>query len=139
VSAQGDDGERAVAHVHGQGIQVGDGSRQHNQFGGAYIERKVIQPARPAPARIVVGGIPQAPPAFQPREDLLSQLRAAGPGISVVTAVTGMRGVGKTQVAAAYARECINEGCERRKCRKAGTRPAGGRRRGTASRLRQRS
>lgn len=110
MSARDEDGGPRVTHVQGQGIQVGDGGRQYNQFGGTYIEKQVIQSAGPEPAQIVVGDIPQAPPAFQPREDLLSALGAASPGASIVTAVTGMRGVGKTQLAAAYARQRVNEG-----------------------------
>lgn len=81
-----------------QGFQVGDHNLQINfLFGGR-------QPAAP----VVAGNIPQAPPAFQLREDLMAELRAAGPGVYVVRAVTGMRGVGKTQLAAAYARERID-------------------------------
>jgi Tetratricopeptide repeat len=91
--------ETAMDVTGGQGVQVGDGGVQINLFAGE-------QPRGP----VVAGNVPQAPPAFQPREDLMAALRAAGPGVSVVRAVTGLRGVGKTQLAAAYARACIDAG-----------------------------
>src|ERR1700733_2389866 len=81
------------------GTQIGDGNVQINLFG----DRTPTGP-------VVAGNVPRQPPAFQPRADLMAQLRAHGPGVSVVRAVTGMRGVGKTQLAAAYARECIDVG-----------------------------
>jgi tetratricopeptide (TPR) repeat protein len=49
----------------------------------------------------VAGCIPQQPLGFQPRPRLLAKLNRAGRGVSVLT---GMPGVGKTQLAAAYAR-----------------------------------
>ena len=83
-----------------KGVYVGDHGVQVN------LLLSGSQPALP----LVVGNIPQQPLALQPRDDLMRELRAAGPGVSVVRVVTGMRGVGKTQLAAAYARECVNSG-----------------------------
>ena len=98
----------------GRGVQVGDHGIQDNKYIQTYIEKQVIQPG-PVPAgevRVVAGDIPQEPPGFQPRADLLAELDAPSPRgrVSVVHAVTGMRGVGKTQLAAAYARARLGEG-----------------------------
>jgi tetratricopeptide (TPR) repeat protein len=60
--------------------------------------------------QIVVGDIPQEPMAFQSRTALvlkLAQPQGAG-GVPVVQVLTGLLGVGKTHLAAAYARACIN-------------------------------
>ena len=66
----------------------------------------------PVPAVVVAGEIPQEPLGFQPRAELLAGLDAPGPGarVQVVHALTGMRGVGKTHLAAAYARAKLAEG-----------------------------
>jgi tetratricopeptide (TPR) repeat protein len=89
------------------------------------VRRSAVVPVRSAPAlpggvragaevrpgQVVVGEIPREPAAFVGRETLgrLADAARRGP-VAVVCAVTGMRGVGKTQIAAAYARARVREG-----------------------------
>ena len=90
-----------VSVTGGQGTQVGTGNIQVNVS---------APPPRPAAGLVVVGEIPREPPGWQPRPGLLAAVRDLGPGSRVVVAaVTGMRGVGKTQVAAACARARLGE------------------------------
>jgi hypothetical protein len=69
-----------VAGSHG--FQVGDGNVQN-----IYYQPDDGRPSGP----VVAGEIPQELAAFQSREELLGVLRSAGPGVSLVAAVTGMR------------------------------------------------
>jgi tetratricopeptide (TPR) repeat protein len=100
----------------GQGVQIGDHNIQHNKFVQMSVEKQYVGTQvihllpTPSIGQVVAGYVPQEPPAFQPREDLLSMLLAAGPRVPLVRVLTGMRGAGKSQLAAAYARTCIEEG-----------------------------
>ena len=95
----------------GQGVQVGDENTQVNYFIQKYIDQRGAGEAVAAGAgTVVTGNIPQRPGAFQPRAGLQEELRGSGPGAAVVRVMAGLRGVGKTQAAAAYARGCINAG-----------------------------
>lgn len=79
---------------------------------GVWAGRDRLFVAAAVPARgvqVVVGEIPQRPPAFQQCADLRARLLDAK-GVAVVTAVTGSRGIGKTHLAAAVARGCVEQG-----------------------------
>jgi tetratricopeptide (TPR) repeat protein len=54
--------------------------------------------------QLVVGNIPREPAGFQTRAGLLAELDRTDAGVSVMHAATELRGVGRTQLAAAYAR-----------------------------------
>jgi tetratricopeptide (TPR) repeat protein len=94
-----------------QSAQRGNHSAQLNQFIEQYIPQMVVQaPTSAYAGQRVVGLVPRLAPAFQLREGLLRSLADIAPEATVVRAVTGMHGVGKTQLAAAYARSCIADG-----------------------------
>lgn len=59
---------------------------------------------------VVVGNIPQRPTASQSRAGLVEQVTGQDSGVSVVFVLTGARGAGKTQLAAAVARARITAG-----------------------------
>jgi tetratricopeptide (TPR) repeat protein len=60
------------------------------------------------PTNLVYGDVPRQPPAFQQRDDLANKLAQAG-RLAIIIALTGTRGIGKSQLAAAYARKCIED------------------------------
>ncbi|MFG1967627.1 tetratricopeptide repeat protein, partial [Nonomuraea sp. NPDC049028] len=95
---------------------------RRNTFNGEVIGVQHVHtyPPAPEPGQIVEGDIPQRPPGFQSREQLLHQLanRLGDPapgqsgeegdsgGAAVICAVGGTPGVGKTMLAASYAWAC---------------------------------
>lgn len=102
-------GKYSVEISNAGNVQVGDNNLQVI-FQRYANQEPVIQNPASAAGKIVIGPPQRAAPAFQPREDLLAGLAASGPDVPVVRAMTGMHGVGKTQLAAAYARRCIDAG-----------------------------
>jgi hypothetical protein len=74
--------------------------------------------ATPAPAaregQLVVGELPGVPPAFVERGELalLAAVFDGAGGVAAVSALSGTRGAGKTQIAAAYARRAVKQRVE---------------------------
>ena len=64
-----------------QGTQFGDGNLQVNLFTG-----------EPPRGPVIAGNVPQASPAFRPRDDLMASLRAHGPGGRVDEAILPVAG-----------------------------------------------
>jgi tetratricopeptide (TPR) repeat protein len=113
---EGSAGAQAVGRVGDGSLVVGPGASFTNpvfHLGATDSRGKAPLPvgAGDVGGVLVVGDVPQEPAAFQPRAGLLEALGRPGAGrVSVVFAVTGIRGVGKTQVAGAYARRRIAGG-----------------------------
>ncbi|HEY2126622.1 MAG TPA: hypothetical protein VGH77_05490 [Streptosporangiaceae bacterium] len=63
----------------GQGVQVGAGNNQVNQFIETYIERQP-QTVAPGQGLVVVGEVPQQAPAFQPARTCWTSLVGAARG-----------------------------------------------------------
>ncbi|MGW7075323.1 hypothetical protein [Streptomyces sp. NPDC054866] len=69
-------------------------------------------PPPPADGPLLIGPLPHEPLAFQERAELFEAIETGMQrnGVTVVCALTGGRGVGKTQLAGAYARACVDAG-----------------------------
>ncbi|MET8154369.1 tetratricopeptide repeat protein [Actinoplanes sp. NPDC049668] len=78
--------------AHARGVQAGDGNVQHNYFGRRPV---VTWPCR-------VGAVPRLAHQRQrrPADDLLAEVTAGGATAVVCQVLSGMGGVGKTQLAA---------------------------------------
>jgi RNA polymerase sigma factor (sigma-70 family) len=73
-------------------------------------EAQETLPPEAANHQVVVGDIPMEPSCFQSRAGLLAQLDRASTQVSVIHAVTGLHGLGATQLAASYARAKVAAG-----------------------------
>ena len=82
----------------------------HQPADGARSEAPEPLPPEAENLRVVVGDIPAEPPGFRPRVGLLAELDRAGARVSVIHAVTGLHGLGATQLAATYARAKLEAG-----------------------------
>jgi hypothetical protein len=60
----------------------------------------------PEQRSLTCADMPDEPPGFRPRTELLERIAAGGP----VVVLTGASGAGKTQIAAAYARSLLRDG-----------------------------
>jgi tetratricopeptide (TPR) repeat protein len=92
--------------ARGQVVPVSSDDARPSQFIQAYIESHL--PTASAAGPLVVGDVPHAAPEFLPRTELADRLARSRPGAPVARVITGMPGVGKTQIAAEYARSCID-------------------------------
>jgi tetratricopeptide (TPR) repeat protein len=100
--------DRSVRGSVGSGHTVVAGPGAHVSIGSLRPEASLAQ----RPGQLIVGELPAAPPAFVGRAgvDELASVFAGGGRVAVVCALTGGRGVGKTQVAAQYARDAVSGG-----------------------------
>ena len=73
---------------------------------------RVPEDRKGVPGRVVFGAVPRPPQHWQVRDEKTRELRRAmgRPGRAALVALSGERGAGKSHLAAAYARRCIESG-----------------------------
>ena len=81
---------------------------RHAAYAGSQAQERL--PPEVTSHQVVVGDIPLEPPGFLLRADLLAKLDRAGARVAVIHATRGLRGLGATQLAAAYARARLAAG-----------------------------
>ncbi len=91
-------------------VAVPDLMVSHQLAAGVRSQADELLPPEAVSHQVVVGDIPIEPPGFQRRAGLLAELDRAGARVSVIHAVTGLHGLGTTQLAAAYARAKLEAG-----------------------------
>ncbi|MGG8406162.1 hypothetical protein ACM614_05850, partial [Streptomyces sp. 12297] len=109
---------RGVTRSVPEGIHPGDGPvRTHGTEGDAadmkWLPRS--EPARPAAPAVRIGPVPALAAAFQTRHRLCERIdraRAGHPAVVLTQVLAGGGGVGKSQLAAAYAHRALADGCE---------------------------
>ena len=89
---------------------VPDLTVSHQLAAGVRSEADEPLPPEAANHQVVVGDIPAEPPGFRPRAGLLAKLDRTGARVSVIHAMTGLQGLGASQLAAAYARAKLAAG-----------------------------
>jgi tetratricopeptide (TPR) repeat protein len=103
----GDGIENPAGHV----ALVGEG-RQTGIAGASAAVSSAVRPQDAEKTQIVIGDIPREPVEFERRSKVLDELLhpPSGHHMAVVFTITGPRGVGKSQLAAACARDRVNAG-----------------------------
>jgi len=91
--------------------ELGGLRRTQQEVAGRLGEFQVLNVAR-QPARVRAGLPPGVPQFFRGREAVLEQLDGPNDAATVITAVRGIGGVGKTQLAAAFYRRHLGAGSQ---------------------------
>ena len=109
---------KSAPNTRAGGLSIGeqyasDGGTVVQVSGGTVVLSTSRPPATVVMDQMIVGELPGRPPSFVSRNQTmeLTELFTPGAGIAVVCALTGGRGVGKSQVAAEYARQRAEQGC----------------------------
>jgi tetratricopeptide TPR_4 len=110
-----DDIKNGVDVLHGDLEKIGSQQIEHGNVLGRIESHVAYMAAREqstAPTELIrCGSIPEEAPGFVERTEYVSLCEILDDGGSaVLTALSGMRGVGKSQIAAAYARRCEKDG-----------------------------